>query len=160
MHPIAPVLAHVFLHQVLDAGFAREVQPRRKGRCFLMRFADDCGSGCEQEGDARKMMAVLPKRFARCGLTLHPTKTALIACRKPEAHQGADRGNGTCTFLGLTHDWTQSRRGFWVMKRRTASKRLRRTKKSLGRWCRSNRHAPLQYQYQRLGAKRRGPFQS
>ena len=68
--------------------------------------------------------------------------------------------NGPCDFLGLPHDWTQSRRGFGVIKRRTARKRLRRTKKSLGRWCRVNRHAPLQYQYQRLGLKLRGHFRS
>ena len=153
---ISPVLANVFLHHVLDAWFEGEVRPRMQGRCFLLRFADDFVIGCELEADARKIMTVLPKRFARFGLTIHPTKTALIAFRKPKAHQGSESGNGTCTFLGLTHSGTQSRQGFWVMKRRTASKRVRRTKKSLWRWCRSNRHAPLQYQYQMLCAKLRG----
>ncbi|HEY5867368.1 MAG TPA: reverse transcriptase domain-containing protein [Candidatus Tectomicrobia bacterium] len=157
---ISPVLANVFLHPVLDAWFEREVQPRMEGRCFLMRFADDCGIGCQREADARKSMAVLPKRFARFGRTMHPTKPTWMACRTPEAHQGADSGNGTCTFLGLTHSWTQSRQGFWVMKRRTARRRLRRTKQSLWRWCRNHRHAPLQYQYQMLCAKLRGHFQS
>ncbi len=156
---IAPVLANVFLHHVLDAWFEREVQPRMKGRCFLMRCADDFVIGCELAVDAHKIMAVLPKRFARFGLTIHPTKTALVAFRQPEAHQGSDSGNGTCTLLGLTHYWTKSRQGFWVMKRRTARKRLRRTKKSLWRWCRSNRHAPLTYQYQMLCTKLRGHFQ-
>ena len=104
-------------------------------------------------------MAVLPKRFARFGLRIHPTKTALIAFRKPEAHQGDDPGNGTFDFLGLTHYWSRSRRGFWVIKRRTARKRLCRTKKSLWRWCHINRHAPLKYQYQQLCQKLRGHFQ-
>ena len=153
---ISPVLAHVFLHHVRDAWFEGEGRPRMQGRCFLLRFADDFVIGCELEADARKIMTVLPKRFARFGLTLHPTKTALIAFRKPKAPQGSESGNGTCTFLGLTHSGTQSRQGFWVMKRRTASKRVRRTKKSLWRWCRNHRHAPLQYQYQMLCAKRRG----
>ena len=156
---ISPVLANVFLHHVLDAWFEGEVRPRPQGRGFLLRFADDCVIGCELEVDARKIMAVLPKRFARFGLTIHPTKTALIAFRKPEAHQGSESGNGTFTFLGLTHYWTKSRQGFWVIKRRTARKRLRRTKKSLWRWCRNNRHAPLQYQYQMLCAKLRGHYQ-
>ena len=156
---LSPVLANVFLHHVLDAWFAREGQPRRQGRCFRMRFADDFVIGCEQAGDARKIMAVLPKRVARFGLTLHPTKTAWMACRKPEAHQGADRGNGPCTFLGRTHDWTKARRGGGVMQRRTASTRLRRTKKLRGRWGRRKRHAPLQYQYQRLCSKLRGHCQ-
>ena len=38
----SPVLANIFLHQVLDDWFEREVRPRRKGRSFLRRFADDC----------------------------------------------------------------------------------------------------------------------
>jgi RNA-directed DNA polymerase len=156
---ISPVLANLFLHYVLDEWFEREVRPRMKGRCFLIRFADDFVIGCELEADARKIIAVLPKRFSRFGLRIHPSKTALIAFRKPEAHQGSDTGNGTFDFLGLTHYWTRSRQGFWVIKRRTARKRLRRTKKSLWRWCRTNRHTPLKYQYHMLCLKLWGHFQ-
>ena len=83
---ISPILANIFLHQVLDAWFEHEVQPRLKGRSFLIRFADDFVIGCELEVDARRIMAVLPKRFARYGLTIHPTKTALIAFGKPAGH--------------------------------------------------------------------------
>jgi len=155
---ISPVLANVFLHHVLDEWFAREVRPRMKGRCFLLRFADDFVIGCEREADARRIMAVLPKRFARFGLSIHPEKTTLIAFRQPDTRKGPAHGNGTFDFLGLTHYWTQSRRGFWVIKRRTARKRLRRTKKALWRWCRTNRHAPLTYQYQMLCLKLRGHF--
>jgi len=116
--------------------------------------------GCEREADARRIMAVLPKRFARLGLSIHPEKTTLIAFRQPDTRKGPAHGNGTFDFLGLTHDWTQSRRGFWVIKRRTARKRLRRTKQALWRWCRTNRHAPLTYQYQMLCLKLRGHFRS
>jgi RNA-directed DNA polymerase len=154
----SPVLANVFLHHVLDEWFERDVRPRLKGRGFLIRFAADFCIGGEREADARKIMAVLPKRFARFGLTIHPEKTALIAFGKLDARQASAKGNGTCEFLGLTHYWATSRRGFWVSKRRTASKRLRRTKKSLWRWCRTNRHAPLKYQDQMLGLKLRGHF--
>ena len=156
---ISPVLAHIFLHQVLDAWLEQEVQPRLKGRSFLSRLADDCVIGCALEADARKIMAVLPKRFARYGLTIHPTKTALMAFGKPAGRSGADPRNSTCDFLGFTHSWTTSRRGVWVIKRRTARKRLRRTKKSVWRWCRANRHAPLKDQYHRLCLKLRGHFQ-
>jgi RNA-directed DNA polymerase len=156
---LSPGLANVFLHQVLDAWFEREGQPRMQGRCCLIRCADDCVIGCEREEDARKIMAVLPRRCARFGLSLPPTKTTLIACRKPEAHAGADRGNGPFDCLGLTHYGTKSRQGFWVIKRRTARKRLRRTKKALWRWGRTHRHAPRHYQYQMLCSKLRGQFQ-
>src|SRR5256712_8182804 len=155
---ISPVLANIFLHQVLDEWFEHEVQPRLKGRSFLIRFADDFVIGCELEADARKIMAVLPKRFARYGLTIHPTKTALIAFRKPAGHSGATPRNGTFDFLGFTHYWTTSRRGFWVIKRRTARKRLRRTKKSLWRGGGAKRHPPLKKQYHMLCLKLRGDF--
>jgi RNA-directed DNA polymerase len=154
----SPILANIFLHEVLDEWFEREVRPRMKGRCFLIRFADDFVIGCELEGDARRIMAVLPQRFARFGRRIHPTKTALIAFRRPEARPGADQGNGTCDFLGLTHYWARSRRGFGVIKRRTARKRLCRAKEALWRWCHTNRHAPLKYQYHMLCLKLRGHF--
>jgi len=78
---------------------------------LLTRCADECVIGCEREDEARRIMAALPKRFARVGLTMHPTKTVLVSCRKPVVHAGADTGNGTCECLGLTQDWTKSRRG-------------------------------------------------
>jgi RNA-directed DNA polymerase len=155
---VSPVFAHICLPHVWDAWCERDVRPRRQGHCFLIRFADDCIIGCAAEADARKMMAVLPKRLARFGLRMHPTKTALRAFRKPEAGKDAEEGNGTGDFLGFTHDWTRSRRGCWVLKRRTARKRLRRTTKTLGRWGHDNRHAPVKYQYQMLGLKLRGHF--
>jgi len=147
---LAPVLANLCLHHVLDEWFEREGRPRRKGRCFLRRFADDFVMGCEWATEARKIMAVRPKRCARFGRRMHPTKTALLAFRKPGARQATEDGNGTCDFLGLTPDWTPSRRGCWVIKRTPAGKRIRRTKQSLWRWCRTNRHAPLKDQYQML----------
>ena len=150
---ISPILAKICLHPGLDEWFAPEVRPRLKGRGLLIRFADDFVIGGELEGDARRIRAVLPKRFARFGRRMPPTKPALIACRKPEAHQGIAPGNGTCDLLGLTPSWSRSRRGLWVIKRRTARKRLCRTKKSLWRWGHVHRHAPLQYQYQQLGQK-------
>jgi RNA-directed DNA polymerase len=156
---ISPVLANIFLHHVLDEWFEQVVQPRLKGRSLLTRFADDFVIGCELEADSRRIMAVLPKRFARFGLTIHPEKTVLIKFRKPSARTGSGDGNGTFDFLGLTHYWTRSRRGYWVINRRTARKRLRRTKKALWRWCRTNRHLPLQDQHRMLGQKLQGHFQ-
>lgn len=155
----SPMLANIFLHHVLDEWFVHEVEPRMKGRCFLLRFADDFIIGCEREDDARRIMAVLPKRFARFGLTIHPTKTGLVSFRKPASHAEADTGNGTFEFLGFTHYWTKSRRGYWVIKRKTAGKRLRRAQKSLWQWCRDQRHTPLQAQYRILCQKLRGHYQ-
>ena len=156
---ISPMLANIYLHYVLDDWFVREVQPRMQGRCFLIRFADDFVIGCEREEDARRIMEVLPKRFNGFGLTIHPEKTALIAFGKPAPRQGSGAGNGTFDFLGFTHYWARSRRGNWVIKRRTAQKRLRRAMKVLWEWCRDHRHLPLKVQHGILCAKLRGHYQ-
>jgi hypothetical protein len=71
------MLANVFLPHVLDEWFVKDVQPRMQGQCFLTRFADDFIIGCALEADARRVMEVLPKRFARFRLTIHPEKTRL-----------------------------------------------------------------------------------
>jgi hypothetical protein len=38
---ISPLLANVYLHEVLDLWFEREVKPRLQGKASLIRYADD-----------------------------------------------------------------------------------------------------------------------
>jgi group II intron reverse transcriptase/maturase len=156
---ISPLLSNIFLHYVLDDWFVKEVQPLLRGRCFLLRFADDFIIGFELEEDARRVMDVLPKRFGRFGLALHPEKTKIVKFKKPKAGMKHDNENSTFDFLGFTHYWARSLRGYWVIKRKTIGKRLRRTIKSLWEWCRNNRHLPLLEQYRKLCSKLRGHYQ-
>jgi len=99
---VSPMVSNIFLHQVLDDWFVKDVQPRRKGRCFVMRFADDFIIGCELEADARRVMAVLPKRFNRFSLTMHPAKTVLIECKRPPSRDQSAGGKGSFDLLGFT----------------------------------------------------------
>jgi len=164
---ISPLAANIYLHYVLDEWYEQEVKPRLKGRSFLQRFADDFIIGCELESDARRIMAVLARRFGRYGLTIHPEKTKLVKFGKPPRKEQPgpktcperSRRNGTFDFLGFTHYWAKSRRGYWVIKRKTARKRQRRSIKSLWQWCKENRHLPLEEQYQMLCLKLRGHYQ-
>lgn len=156
---VSPLLANVYLHYVLDEWFVNEVQPRMKGRCFLTRFADDFVIGCELESDARRIVAVLPKRFARYGLTIHPEKSKLIKFGQPRQGQPEKPKNDTFDFLGFTHYWAKSRRGYWVIKRRTARKRLCRSMKAIWQWCKENYHEPIREQYRMLCLKLRGHYQ-
>jgi RNA-directed DNA polymerase len=100
---VSPMLANTFLDHVLDEWFEREVKPRMKERCVLIRFADDFVIGCEREDDARRILAVLAKRFARFQLTIHPQKTRLVRFQPPRHADDGERGDGTFDFLGLTH---------------------------------------------------------
>ena len=155
---ISPLLANIYLHEVLDKWFEQDVKPRMKGQCFLLRFADDFVIGCELESDAQRLMAVLPKRFGRYGLTIHPTKTKLIKFGRPKLNDDG-KGNGTFDFLGFTHYWTRGRKGTWVVKRKTAAKRLRRAGKRIWQWCRAHRHDPMREQQKILSSKLRGHYQ-
>jgi hypothetical protein len=132
--------ANIFLHYVLDDWYEQEVKPRLKGRSFLQRFADDFIIGCELESDARRVMEVLPKRFERYGLTVHPEKTKLVKFGKPPKKEQSGPKNETFDFLGFTHYWAKSRRGYWVIKRKTARKRQRRSIKALWQWCKEKPH--------------------
>ena len=110
--------------------------------------------------DAQRMMEVLPKRFGKYGLTIHPDKTRLVSFHKPSMtatdRDRADERPGTFDFLGFTHFWARSRRGFWIVKRKTASNRFSRAVRSIDAWCRQNRHQPVGLQQQKLNQKIRG----
>lgn len=156
---ISPVLANIFLDEVLDQWFEHSVQPRLCGRARHVRFADDAVLLFEREDDARRVMEVLPKRFARYGLRLHPEKTRLVGFqRPPKGTRRPQRRPGTFDLLGFTHYWGRSRRGNWVIKRKTAKDRLSRALKQINQWCRSNRHRPLAEQWRVLWGKLQGLY--
>src|ERR1700678_3367832 len=113
---VSPMLSNVFLHYVLDDWFEREVQPRMKGQSFLIRFADDFVMGFTCEEDARRVMDVLPKRFEKYGLAIHPEKTRLVPFERPSdrpkrPETSARTPAGTFDLLGFTHYWGLSRQG-------------------------------------------------
>jgi len=160
---ISPMLSNIYLHYVLDDWLEREVKPRLKGRAHLIRYADDFVIGLTDEEDAQRVMQVLPKRFGRYGLTLHPEKTRLVPFRRPSSPRGDDgddrgAGPGSFDFLGFTHIWAKSQRGNWVVKQRTAASRLRRAVRSIAQWCRFNRHRPLAEQQRALSQRLRGHY--
>lgn len=159
---VSPLISNVYLHEILDIWFHEEVKPRLRGRAFLIRFADDALMGFECEDDARRVMTVLPKRFGKYGLTLHPEKTRLIDFRRPKEKpvcSGSNDGIGTFDLLGFTHFWGKSRKGFWVIKRKTAKNRFSNALKRVAEWVRANRHKPIDEQHKMLCLKLKGHFE-
>ena len=156
----APGRATPGLQHGLEAWGEREGRPRRRGRCVRRRCADDCGLGGALAAAARTIMAVVPKRVVRCGLTLPPPQTALVSCRQPGGHQPAARGNGTGDCRGFPHAGTTARQGCWGRKRRTARTRLGRPTQTLWRGGRTTRQAPVKAQDHMRSLQVRGHFQS
>lgn len=156
---ISPILANIFLHAVLDAWFAKVMRPRLRGRAFLVRYADDAVMLFQREEDAREAMDVLPKRFGRYGLALHPDKTRLVPFRRPAGRlrRGSDKP-GTFDFLGFTIHWGKLASGTWVVRMQTAADRFRRAIRNVFEWCKASRHVPLETQQKVLGQKLRGHY--
>ena len=162
---VSPILANIYLHEVLDEWFMRQVAPRLVGRAHLVRYADDVVIIFEREQDAQRVLDVLPKRLAKYGLTLHPEKTRLVDFRRPDKRAEASSGNGdarsrpgTFDLLGFTHYWAKSRKGYWVVKQKTAKDRLRRALKRVTEWCRRYRHQPVRVQWTSLKQKLLGHY--
>jgi len=157
---VSPLISNVFLHYVLDLWFEQEVKPRLRGKAFLIRYADDFVIGFRDPRDAERVMEVIPKRFGKYGLTVHPTKTKLISFRPPPSRAKGDAEDrpGTFDLLGFTHYWGVSLKGYWVVKLKTATDRFTRAVRSIDKWCHDNRHLPLSEQQQKLNQKLRGHY--
>jgi group II intron reverse transcriptase/maturase len=157
---ISPLLANIYLHEVVDRWFEEEVKPRLGGRAVLIRYADDLVIVFAEERDARRVEEVLPRRLARFGLRLHPEKTRLVPFRVPRGteREPQSEGPGAFTFLGFTHFWGRSRKGSWVVKRKTAASRFTRSLFRVRQWCRRRRHEPVPWQQRQLSQTLRGHY--
>lgn len=155
---ISPLLANVYLHEVMDEWFEHEVKPRLRGRSALVRYADDIVIVFELEEDARRVHEVLPKRFAQYGLKLHPEKTKLVPFERPSRTGGSGPKPGTVDFLGFTLHWGRARSGAPVVQRRTMKDRVTRTLRRIDEWCRLHRHDDVETQQRALAQKLNGHY--
>src|SRR3954463_7659475 len=157
---ISPCLSNVDLHYVLDEWFETEVRRRLKGRCTLVRYADDLVMAFEHSDDAKRVLAVLGKRLERYGLMLHPDKTRFVDFRPNRA----DRTDHPTTdgtsfdFLGFTHVWGKPRNGKNMVRQVTAKDRYARALAAVTERCRANRHQPIPEQHACLAAMMGGHY--
>ena len=170
---ISPLLANIYLHYVLDEWFEQTVKPLMRGKCRLIRYADDFVIIFEKKNDADRVMAVISKRFEKYGLTVHPEKTKLIdfrapnhrerrheRCREEQLNDAKKGGKRPETFdlLGFTHYWGKTLKGNWAVKRKTMKSRLARSIQRIDQWCHKNMHKPVREQWEKLKAKVRGHY--
>lgn len=165
---ISPLLANIYLHAVLDEWFVHEVRPALAKYAELVRFADDFVVLFASKSDAEQFLAILPERFGKYGLVLHPDKTRMLSFKSPARTDNIDgEWPGTFNFLGFTHYWRPSYRlgpkgqppvKRWVAAQKTAKDRLSRTLHRLGEWCRWHRHDPLKTQHRALEKKLKGHY--
>jgi len=152
---VSPLISNIYLHEVLDVWFEEEVKPRLNGQADLIRFADDYVILFTDKRDALRVQEVLPKRFGKYGLTLHDEKTRLVDFHRPS---GNLRHSETFVLLGFAHYWGKSRKGNWVVQRKTAQKKLKLAVRKVYEWCKVHRHDPVKEQWQALCRKVQGHY--
>jgi hypothetical protein len=155
---LSPLLGNIYLHHVLDRWFEAEVRPRLRGQAVLVRYADDFVIAFEDPQDAERVMAVLPRRMERYGLTLHPDKTRIVPFRRPPETQQRGKGPGAFDFLGFTLHWRRTRGGRWQLAYKTRRARLERAVQGVYDFCRRHRHRPISEQHKGLTRRLRGHY--
>jgi len=159
---LSPTLSNVFLHYVLDLWFEKKLKPQVRGECHLVRYADDFICMVQYADDAQFMVQALRERFTKFDLGLHPDKTRVISFGRYErrnAKQQTRKGH-TFDFLGFTHLCDESRRGKFIVSRRTSRKKFRTKLKEMNVYLKSVRNtAKVKAWWPILQAKLRGHYQ-
>jgi retron-type reverse transcriptase len=75
---ISSILLNLYLHEVLDSWFERNVKKRLHARAFIVRYNNSAILGFGNQADARRVMMVLPRHFSRYGMELRPTTTRMV----------------------------------------------------------------------------------
>ena len=158
---ISPLLANIYLHYVLDLWADRWRRREARGDMVIVRFADDFVVGFEHEADAQRFRDALRQRFEEFSLSLHPDKTRLIEFGRHAADRRARAGLGkpeTFQFLGFVFFCGKSRRGKFLLHRRSRRDRMRAKLKVIKEGLRERMHQPIPDQGRWLGQVVRGIF--
>jgi group II intron reverse transcriptase/maturase len=150
---ISPVLANIYLHYALDLWFERKFKPRQRGRCYLIRYADDFIAAFSLRHEAEAFERELKERLAKFGLEVAADKTKTLRF-------GSNGGqyNGRFDFLGFEFYWEPDLKGRPRIKRRTASKKLLASVQRMAEWIRKDRHQPQPQVMHTLRAKLSGTW--
>lgn len=150
---ISPILANIYLHNVIDEWFEKEVKPRCDGDVFICRYADDFVCGFQYASDAERFYKVLPKRLERFNLEVAEEKTNLIRF---------SRFNPTMeksfTFLSFDFYWGRDKSGVERLTRRTAREKLQTTKSNYSEFIKKFRHKKTSELIGLLTVKLRGHY--
>src|ERR1700736_1367749 len=143
---ISPLLANVYLHYVLDLWAERWRRQEATGDMIIVRYADDIVVGFEHESDARRFLDTMCKRLGKFALSLNTEKTRLIEFGRFAAQNRRRRGLGkpeTFNFLGFTFICGKSRRGGFLIKRKSRRDRMRMKLQAIKQELRRRMHQPI-----------------
>ncbi len=143
---ISPLLANIYLHYVFDLWVKVWREKCARGDVIVIRYADDTVLGFQYVEDADRFLEQFRERLGKFGLELHPEKTRRIEFGRFAEQNRKKRGEGkpeTFDFLGFTHISGKSRKGHFVVKRKTIAKRMRAKLQALKQQLAARRHDPI-----------------
>jgi RNA-directed DNA polymerase len=146
---ISPLLANIYLHHAYDLWAERWRRREATGDMIIVRYADDIIVGFEYEADARRFLEAMRERLGKFALSLHPDKTRLIEFGRHAAANRERRGLGkpeTFNFLGFSFICGKSRRGKFLLTRKTRRDRMRAKLKAIKQELRRRMHQPIPVQ--------------
>ncbi len=143
---ISPLLANIYLHYALDLWAERWRRREATGDMIIVRYADDFIIGFEREGDARRFLDAMRERLGKFALSLHPEKTRLIEFGRHAAENRKRRGLGkpeTFNFLGFVFVCGKSRRGKFLITRKSRRDRMQAKLQAIKQELRRRMHQPI-----------------
>ena len=132
----SPILANIYMHYVLVWWFKEKIQPKARGFCGLVVYADDFVVCFQHKDEAQAFYIMLGDRMEHFGLALEKDKSRLIEFGRFAESNRERRKEGkpeTFTFLGFTHYCSQSRNGKFRVKRKTSKKKFNKKVKEMDR---------------------------
>jgi len=159
---LSPMLSNIFLHYVLDLWFEKRVRPQVRGACYLVRYADDFICMVQYQDDAERIKQAMQERFAKFQLQLHPDKTRVLSFGRYERENAKRQGRraNSFDFLGFTHYCGLSRKGKFIVARKTSGKKFRDKCKQMNNWLKAIRNTrKVKDWWPILQAKLRGHYQ-
>ena len=145
---ISPVLANIYMHNVLTLWFQYIIARECRGQCFLIVYADDFIAGFEYPQEAERFYQKLKERMEKFGLELEESKSRMLESGRYLAAAKAKRGESTrfatFDFLGFTFYCGRSRKGKPWMMPKTSGKKFRQKIKEMKEWLYANRDQKLE----------------
>ena len=158
---LSPLLANIYLHNVLDEWFNRVVKEHIDGYCEIIRYADDFVVVVQYAKEAVRIERALRNRFGKYGLELHADKSRIFSFGRYEKEnaQKQNRKPNTFDFLGFTHYVTKTRNGFFKVGLMTSGQKFRQKCKNMNLWLKSIRNVTkMKYWWETLAKKLNGHY--
>ena len=159
---ISPILANIYMHNVLTLWYKFVITGRTTGHSFLAVYADDFIAGFQHKEDAESYYALLKERLRKFNLELEESKSRLIEFgRYAESNSKRKYGRKpeTFDFLGFTFYCGKGRKtGNFCVKLKTNRKKFSMKLKQTKEWLYQNNDLPVKELIAKLNKKLVGHY--